>query len=82
MLRCGIFDSKVFDLIAQLNLIDELDAYDIYNTGAMQILEDCAYKISLYTVSQMFDNLGKKTKVITTNKYVEVANKRRLQLKK
>lgn len=82
MLRCGIFDPKVFDLIAQLNLIDELDAYDIYNTGAMQILEDCAYKISLYTVSQMFDNLGKKTKVITTNKYVEVANKRRLQLKK
>lgn len=81
MLRCGIFDSKVFDLIAQLNLIDELDAYDIYNTGAMQVLEDCAYKISLYTVSQMFDNLGKKTKVITTNKYVEVANKRRLQLK-
>ena len=81
MLRCGIFDSKVFDLIAQLNLIDELDAYDIYNTGAMQILEDCAYKISLYTVSQMFDNLGKETKVITTNKYVEVANKRRLQLK-
>lgn len=82
MLRCGIFDSKVFDLIAQLNLIDELDAYDIYNTGAMKVLEDCAYKISLYTVSQMFDNLGKKTKVITTNKYVEVANKRRLQLKK
>lgn len=81
MLRCGIFDPKVFDLIAQLNLIDELDAYDIYNTGAMQILEDCAYKISLYTVSQMFDNLGKETKVITTNKYVEVANKRRLQLK-
>lgn len=81
MLRCGIFDSKVFDLIAQLNLIDELDAYDIYNTGAMKVLEDCAYKISLYTVSQMFDNLGKKTKVITTNKYVEVANKRRLQLK-
>lgn len=81
MLRCGIFDSKVFDLIAQLNLIDELDALEIYNTGAMKVLEDCAYKISLYTVSQMFDNLGKKTKVITTNKYVEVANKRRLQLK-
>lgn len=82
MLRCGIFDSKVFDLVVQLNLIDELDALEIYNTGAMKVLEDCSYKISLYTVSQMFDNLGKETKVITTNKYVEVANKRRLQLKK
>lgn len=81
MLRCGIFDSKVFDLIVQLNLIDELDAIEIYKSGAMQVLEDCVYKISLYTVSQMFDNLGKETKVITTNKYVEVANKRRLQLK-
>lgn len=81
MLRCGIFDSKVFDLVAQLNLIDEIDAIEIYKSGAMRVLEDCAYKISLYTVSQMFDNLGKKTKVITTNKYVEVANKRRLQLK-
>lgn len=81
MLRCGIFDSKVFDLVAQLNLIDEMDVLGIYNTGAMQILEDCSYKISLYTVSQMFDNLGKETKVITTNKYVEIANKRRLQLK-
>lgn len=82
MLRCGIFDSKVFDLVAQLNLIDEIDAIEIYKSGAMRVLEDCSYKISLYTVSQMFDNLGKKTKVITTNKYVEVANKRRLQLKK
>lgn len=81
MLRCGIFDSKVFDLVAQLNLIDEIDAIEIYKSGAMRVLEDCAYKISLYTVSQMFDNLGKETKVITTNKYVEVANKRRLQLK-
>lgn len=81
MLRCGIFDSKIFDLITQLNLIDELDALEIYKSGAMRVLEDCAYKISLYTVSQMFDNLGKETKVITTNKYVEVANKRRLQLK-
>lgn len=81
MLRCGIFSSKVFDLVVQLNLIDELDALEIYKSGAMQVLEDCVYKISLYTVSQMFDNLGKETKVITTNKYVEVANKRRLQLK-